>query len=386
MEIIKKIDLDMDRMNVSAKVSAVQNDGNTRKIVAKLHSGGKPWKVPTGVAVYVTYITPSRKRGMFDKLADGTPALAVNDSEVTLTLPRQMLAEPGSLEVSIVFNDVQLNQLSVCPFRLFVEKNPMDGAKPSEDYIRLQWLEDKLDEYLKRAKESGMFRGPQGLQGQMGETGPRGPQGPQGPIGPQGPAGDNTAAMEAAKEANDAAAAAQAVVDTIVPDVTQLKSDKLDKLPTAWPAWTNDEQAFAREKIGVGNWTKMETIVVSEDVNTIEVLPNYKDNRYRDFFVVITMVGSDSNISRGDMELKIFSSGAIVKNVIRPASHFQPHIIAHAITTNSAVLVNTYENGNNSLGVGIKVGGAKTTLLKITGKTEGSNIIGSGTKIEVYGR
>lgn len=165
MEIIKKIDLDMDRMNVSAKVSAVQNDGNTRKIVAKLHSGGKPWKVPTGVTVYVTYITPSKKRGMFDRLADGTTAVAVNDSEVTLTLPRQMLAESGTLEVSIVFNDVQLNQLSVFPFRLFVDKNPLDGAKPSEDYIRLQWLEDKLDEYLKKAKESGEFDGRNGDRG-----------------------------------------------------------------------------------------------------------------------------------------------------------------------------------------------------------------------------
>ena len=155
MEIIKQINLDMDRMNVSAKVSAVQNDGNTRKIVAKLRSVDKPWKVPAGVEVYVTYITPSKKRGIFDKLADGSPAVEVNGSVVTLTLPRQMLAEPGSLEVSIVFNDVQLNQLSVFPFRLFVEKNPVDGAKPSEDYIRLQWLEDKLDEYLKKAKESG---------------------------------------------------------------------------------------------------------------------------------------------------------------------------------------------------------------------------------------
>ena len=165
MEIIKKIDLDMDRMNVSAKVSAVQNDGNTRKIVAKLRSGDKPWKVPAGVEVYVTYITPSKKRGIFDKLADGSPAVEVNSSMVTLTLPRQMLAEPGSLEVSIVFNDVQLNQLSVFPFRLFVEKNPVDGAKPSEDYIRLQWLEDKLDEYLKKAKESGEFDGRNGERG-----------------------------------------------------------------------------------------------------------------------------------------------------------------------------------------------------------------------------
>lgn len=165
MEIIKQINLDMDRMNVSAKVSAVQNDGNTRKIVAKLRSGDKPWKVPAGVEVYATYITPSKKRGIFDKLADGSPAVEVNGSVVTLTLPRQMLAEPGSLEVSIVFNDVQLNQLSVFPFRLFVEKNPVDGAKPSEDYIRLQWLEDKLDEYLKKAKESGEFDGRNGERG-----------------------------------------------------------------------------------------------------------------------------------------------------------------------------------------------------------------------------
>lgn len=165
MEIIKQINLDMDRMNVSAKVSAVQNDGNTRKIVAKLRSGDKPWKVPAGVEVYVTYITPSKRRGIFDKLADGSPAVEVNSSVVTLTLPRQMLAEPGSLEVSIVFNDVQLNQLSVFPFRLFVEKNPVDGAKPSEDYIRLQWLEDKLDEYLKKAKESGEFDGRNGERG-----------------------------------------------------------------------------------------------------------------------------------------------------------------------------------------------------------------------------
>ena len=65
-----------------------------------------------------------------------------------------------------------------------------------QDYIRLQWLEDKLDDSLRKAADSGAFRGkkgdqgPQGEQGIPGEQGPQGPQGEQGVQGPQGPQGE----------------------------------------------------------------------------------------------------------------------------------------------------------------------------------------------------
>lgn len=256
MNVTSKITVDLTRPNIGLCVHAVQGDGNTRRVEITLTSGAKPWNPPIDAEAAVAYKQPGETKGLYNRLEDGTPAISVKGSKATVILAGHMLSVCGTVWAALVFNDPQLNRLTTFPFSVIVEQNQFAGAQIIEDYIRLQWLEDKLEEYLRKAADSGAFQGergdpftyadftpeqlaaltgPRGEKGEKGETGAQGPQGEQGPrgeTGPQGPEGDNTAALEAAQganaaasAANDAAAAAQAVVDGIIPEVNQLRDD-----------------------------------------------------------------------------------------------------------------------------------------------------------------
>lgn len=159
MKTIVKIKLDLCRHNYAALVQAIQNDSETRLVKALLLSDGKPWKIPPGATAAVAYRKPDQTKGLYDKLADGTPALEISGPTVTLALTQQMLTVPGKIQAGIVFFDENLNQLTTFPFTVAVEEDPFSGAQVSADYIRLQWLEDQLDEHLRQAKESGEFDG-----------------------------------------------------------------------------------------------------------------------------------------------------------------------------------------------------------------------------------
>ena len=162
MKTIVKIKLDLCRHNYAALVQAIQNDSETRLVKALLLSDGKPWKIPPGATAAVAYRKPDQTKGLYDKLADGTPALEISGPTVTLALTQQMLTVPGKIQAGIVFFDENLNQLTTFPFTVAVEEDPFSGAQESVDYIRLQWLEDQLDEHLRQAKESGEFDGKDG--------------------------------------------------------------------------------------------------------------------------------------------------------------------------------------------------------------------------------
>lgn len=148
MKVTTRIKVDLARLNFSGQVDAVQGDGNTRCIEVTLLQNGRPWEPPEGAGIAVVYTKPDRTKGLYDKLADGTPAVTVNGSTVTVTLAPQMLTVPGIVNAGIVFNSAQLDQLTTFPFPVRVEKNPFAGAQESQDYIRLQWLEDKLQAYI----------------------------------------------------------------------------------------------------------------------------------------------------------------------------------------------------------------------------------------------
>ena len=150
MKVTAKIKLDLQSQNYGSSVCAVQGDGGSRCVEAALLDGGKPWNVPAGVTAAVAYKKPDFTKGLYDKLADGTPAVTVRGSTVTVVLAKQMLTVPGSVQACIVFNNAALDQLTTFPFTVAVAANPVIGAEPSDDYIRLQWLEEKLDEYLEK--------------------------------------------------------------------------------------------------------------------------------------------------------------------------------------------------------------------------------------------
>ena len=194
--ITTRISVDFALPNMGARVEAMQGDGATRTVAVTLRANGLRWEPPAGVDAALAYRQPDGHKGIYDKLADDSAAITVSGNVASVVLIPQMLTVPGDVQCQLIFNDSKLDRLTSFPFVLKVSRNETAGAAPVQDYIRLQWLEDKLDDSLRKAADSGVFRGekgdqgPQGEQGIPGEQGPQGPQGEQGVQGPQGPQGE----------------------------------------------------------------------------------------------------------------------------------------------------------------------------------------------------
>ena len=194
--ITTRISVDFALPNMGARVEAMQGDGATRTVAVSLRANGLRWEPPAGVDAALVYRQPDGHKGIYDKLADDSAAITVSGNVASVVLIPQMLTVPGDVQCQLIFNDSKLDRLTSFPFVLKVSRNETAGAAPVQDYIRLQWMEDKLDELLRKAADSGVFRGekgdqgPQGEQGIPGEQGPQGPQGEQGVQGPQGPQGE----------------------------------------------------------------------------------------------------------------------------------------------------------------------------------------------------
>lgn len=134
----------MTRPNIGARVNAVQGDGNTRCVEITLLSGGESWEPPEGVQAAIAYYQPNGHKGLYDKLADDSDAISISGNVATIILAHQMLTASGTVQATLVFHDAQLNRLTTFPFSVSVARNPVVGAQKTEDYIRLQWLVDKL--------------------------------------------------------------------------------------------------------------------------------------------------------------------------------------------------------------------------------------------------
>ena len=291
MNVTSKITVDMTRQNVGQRVNAVQGDGNTRLVEITLLSGGAPWTPPEGVEAAIAYMQPGGTKGMYNLLADGTAAISISGNVATVILVPQMLTTSGTVQASLVFNDAALNRLTTFPFAVSVTSNPAAGAQKTEDYLRLQWLEDKLDEYLRKAADSGAFDGKPGPQGPQGIPGPAGEPGRDGTDGKDGAPGADGKTPEYGVDygtPEQIDGIAKQAADILQPEVNQLKDDlateqtareqadaslqqdisgKLPKSPADWEAWTAEEQAAARERIGIpGNYELIHDETITEDI------------------------------------------------------------------------------------------------------------------------
>ena len=159
MQIQTQITVDLNRPGIQT-VPAMQHDAKTRAVAISLLCDGQPWQPPEGVTAAIGFERPDRTRGLYDRLSDGTAAITISGNVATVLLTAGMLSVPGCVRACLVFHDENLNQLSTFPFRIQVQVNPAAEAPQMDDYCRLQWLQDKLDEYLALAKDSGEFNGP----------------------------------------------------------------------------------------------------------------------------------------------------------------------------------------------------------------------------------
>lgn len=219
MNVTSKISVDLTRQNIGARVNSVQGDGNTRSVDISLLADGKPWTPPDGVEAAIAYKQPGGTKGLYNKLADGTQAISISGNVATVILAPQMLTASGTVQASLVFNDANLNRLTTFPFTVSVAPNPAAGAQKVEDYLRLQWLEDKLEEYLAELKESGVFDGEPGRDGVDGKDGKDGAPGEPGhtPV-----YGVDYGTQE------QIGGISQKAAEILRPDVNQLKDDISD--------------------------------------------------------------------------------------------------------------------------------------------------------------
>ena len=161
MEVQTQIQADLQIPEGTA-VPVMQHDGGTRRLLVTLLSGGEDWQPPAGATAAVGYERPDRTRGLYNRMPDGTDAVSLAGNVASVLLPPQMLSVPGTVPACLVFRDEQANTLTTFPFRLLVQVNPAAQAPDEEAKDRLKWLEDKLEEYLTEAKESGRFTGDTG--------------------------------------------------------------------------------------------------------------------------------------------------------------------------------------------------------------------------------
>lgn len=169
--ITTRISVDFALPNMGACVEAMQGDGATRKVAVTLRANGLRWEPPAGVDAALAYRQPDGHKGIYDKQADDTAAITVSGNVASVVLIPQMLTVPGDVQCQLIFNDSKLDRLTSFPFVLKVSRNEIAGAAPVQDYIRLQWMEDKLDELLRKAADSGQFRGEPGKPGEQGPQG-----------------------------------------------------------------------------------------------------------------------------------------------------------------------------------------------------------------------
>lgn len=148
MKVTTKIRIDLARSGGSLPVEAIQGDGNTRYVEISLFADGKPWNPSYDCKAAVTYVKPDNTIGLYDKLADGTPAVTIRGATACVILAPQILAVPGRVKAAVVFNNNRLDQLTTFPFEIAVARNQFAGAQKSEDFVRLQWLEDRLNEKI----------------------------------------------------------------------------------------------------------------------------------------------------------------------------------------------------------------------------------------------
>lgn len=328
MQVTTKITVDLTRPNIGSRVNAVQGDGNTRLVEITLLSGGSPWTPPEGVEAAIAYCQPGGTKGLYNKLADGTAAIAISGNVATVNLAPQMLVVSGTVQASLVFNDQQLNRLTTFPFSVCVASNPSAGVQKVEDYLRLQWLEDKLDEYLRKAADSGAFDGADGKTPEYGvdygtpkqiaDIANKAAGILAGDI--QKISDDKVDKVEgkglssndydnAAKAKVDAIPEGPKYTDTVYDDtgvkqgLSQIKDDlsnKLPKSPANWEPWTAEEQAAARESINAGSSWGMDlpllkTITLEEAVSSIDVLSGEEGITLQEFsvFLFATAAGDD---------------------------------------------------------------------------------------------
>lgn len=101
MTITHEFKMDLTRPRAAALMEAVQGDACTRQIRLSLTAENRPWTVPADTRALVRYRRPDGAEGMYDTLPDGSDAVTLDGSAVTVALSPAVLTVPGRGKLSV---------------------------------------------------------------------------------------------------------------------------------------------------------------------------------------------------------------------------------------------------------------------------------------------
>lgn len=156
MKTVKKINLDLANHGIIPAVDAVQGDEMTRQIQMLLHSDGKAFNLTGNEMISVAFEKPDGKRGWYDTLPNGEPAVERDphkDNVILVSLAPAMLEIPGVVKTALIFKNRDNHQIASFPFVVNVEKNLIEHSEISNEYYKLR----NFDEFYEKLLSSFVF-------------------------------------------------------------------------------------------------------------------------------------------------------------------------------------------------------------------------------------
>ena len=156
MKTVKKINLDLANHGIIPAVDAVQGDEMTRQIQMSLHSDGKAFDLTGGEMISVAFEKTDGKRGWYDTLPNGEPAVEIDpnkDNVILVSLAPAMLEIPGVVKTALIFKNRDNHQIASFPFVVNVEKNLIEHSEISNEYYKLR----NFDEFYEKLLSSFVF-------------------------------------------------------------------------------------------------------------------------------------------------------------------------------------------------------------------------------------
>lgn len=138
MEILHKLEMDLQIKAPTPWLELPQGDVSTRKIRFSLMANQMPWPVPEDASVLICFRKSDGTIGQYDTLPDGTLAWETADNMLTVSLAPQVLSSPGTvmLYASICKEEKVLStfgvEIRVCASADDGKENRIDR---SEDYF-----------------------------------------------------------------------------------------------------------------------------------------------------------------------------------------------------------------------------------------------------------
>lgn len=156
MKTVKKINLDLANHGIIPAVDAVQGDEMTRQIQMLLHSDGQAFNLTGNEMISVAFEKPDGKRGWYDTLPNGEPAVErdqYKDNVILVSLAPAMLEIPGVVKTALIFKNRDNHQIASFPFVVNVEKNLIEHSEISNEYYKLR----TFDEFYEKLLSSFVF-------------------------------------------------------------------------------------------------------------------------------------------------------------------------------------------------------------------------------------